>query len=566
LLIHIVFSYWFRFYESRHSTITQSIIEGENVMKRHSIFLGVSILLLASLACSLTAPSNSGPTPVPVVQEEVIAPTPEPAVEVPKELVSDIEGVRLATVQIEAQGSFVDPQMGAVYNAAGRGSGFIIDPSGIAVTNNHVVTGAGLLRVWLAGETQARNARVLGVSECWDLAVIDIDGDGFPYMEFYQGDINPGLEVYAAGFPLGDPEYTLTKGIISKARADGESFWASVDGVIEHDARIRGGNSGGPLVNTTGEIIGVNYAGNDQFDQNFAIRARDALSVIERMREGQDFESIGINGQAVTSEDGSLSGIWIASVKSGSPADKTGLQGGDIITRMEGLILATDGTMADYCDILRSRSPQDTLSIEVLRFASQEYLSGQLNGRALETSFSFATELGDQVAGTAGDYSEYIPVQDNYGAIQVSIPAAWYEVDGSPWESDGEVIGASIRAAADLDNFDSTYDEPGVFFGVSDDIASLAGYVQLLDAYRESFSEECRYEGRSKYSDSAFEGSYDVFTRCSGSDNTLVVMVARPQVYKTSMLVSVFVNIKTDADVAAFDEILRTFDVIGVLP
>jgi serine protease Do len=534
-------------------------------MKRHSIILGVSILLLVSLACSLTAPSNSGPTPVPV-QEEVIAPTPEPAVEMAKELVSDIEGVRLATVQIEAQGSFVDPQMGAVYNAAGRGSGFIIDSSGIAVTNNHVVTGAGLLRVWLAGETQPRNARVLGVSECWDLAVIDIDGDGFPYMEFYQGDINPGLEVYAAGFPLGDPEYTLTKGIISKARAGGESFWASVDGVIEHDARIRGGNSGGPLVNTTGQIIGVNYAGNDQFDQNFAIRARDALSVIERMREGQDFESIGINGQAVTSEDGSLSGIWIASVKSGSPADKSGLQGGDIITRMEGLILATDGTMADYCDILRSRSPQDTLSIEVLRFASQEYLSGQLNGRALETSFSFASELSGEIAGTAGDYSEFIPVQDDYGAIQVSIPAAWYEVDGSPWESDGEIIGASIRAAADLYNFDTTYDEPGVFFGVSDDIASLAGYIQLLDAYRESFSVDCQYEGRSKYSDSAFEGSYDVFKRCAGSDNTLVVMAARPQVYKTSMLVSVFVNIKTDADVAAFDEILRTFDVIGVLP
>jgi serine protease Do len=319
-------------------------------------------------------------------------------------------------------------------------------------------------------------------------------------------------------------------------------------------------------VNAAGRVIGVNYAGNDQFDQNFAIRSHDAISVIERMRAGQDYESIGINGQAVTSDDGSLSGIWIASIKSGSPADKSGLQGGDIITRMEGLILATDGTMADYCDILRSRSPQDTLSIEVLRFASQEYLSGQLNGRALETSFSFATELSDQVAGTSGDYSEYITVMDDYGAIQVSIPAVWYEIDGSPWLSDGDVIGASISAAANLDNFYNTYDEPGVFFGVSDDIATLAGYIQLLDAYRESFSADCRYEGRSKYEDSAFEGSYDVYSRCSGSDNTLVVMSARPQVYKTSMLISVFVNIKSDADVAALDEILRTFDIVGILP
>jgi serine protease Do len=189
-----------------------------------------------------------------------------------------------------------------------------------------------------------------------------------------------------------------------------------------------------------------------------------------------------------------------------------------------------------------------------------------LNGRALETSFSFASELDSQVAGTSEDYSEFITVQDDYGAIQVSIPAAWFEIDGSPWESDGDIIGASISAAANLDNFYNTYDEPGVFFGVSDDVATLAGYIELLDAYRESFSLDCDYAGREKYEDSAFEGSYDVYTGCSGSPNTLVVMAARPQVYKTSMLVSVFVNILTDADVAALDEILRTFDVVGVLP
>jgi serine protease Do len=538
-------------------------------MKRFSIFLVAFVFLLANLACSLTASTDTGPTPAPPQEEQVIVPTPEPVepvVETPKLLVNDLEGVRQATVQIEAQGSFVDPEMGAIYNAAGRGSGFIIDPSGIAVTNNHVVTGAGLLRVWIAGETQPRNARVLGVSECWDLAVIDIDGDNYPYMEWYQGEITPGLEVYAAGFPLGDPEYTLTKGIVSKARADGESFWASVDGVIEHDARIRGGNSGGPLVTPNGRVVGVNYAGNDRFDQNFAIRSPDAIPIIERMRAGQDHESIGINGQAVLSEDGSISGIWVASVKSGSPADKVGLQGGDIITRMEGLVLSTDGTMADYCDILRSRNPQDTVSIEVLRFGSMEYLSGQLNGRNLETSFSFAAELGDQVAGSAGDYSEYMTVMDDYGAIQVSIPSAWYEIDGSPWLSDGEVIGAQITAAANLDNFINTYYEPGVFFGVSDDIATLAGYIQLLDAYRDSFSSECRYVGREKYSDSAFEGSYDIYTNCTGANNTLVVLSARPLVYKTSMLISVMVNIMSDSDIAAFDEILRSFDVVGVLP
>ncbi len=94
--------------------------------------------------------------------------------------VDSLQEVKSATVQIEGQGTFVDPEVGMQYNLAGSGSGFIVDESGIAVTNNHVVTGAALIRVYVGGESQPRNARILGVSECADLAVIDIEGDGFP--------------------------------------------------------------------------------------------------------------------------------------------------------------------------------------------------------------------------------------------------------------------------------------------------------------------------------------------------------------------------------------------------
>ena len=73
-------------------------------------------------------------------------------------------------VQIVAEGSFIDPEFGLQLNAAGSGTGFIIDESGIAVTNNHVVTGAAFLQVYIQGDSQPRNARVLGVSECSDLA------------------------------------------------------------------------------------------------------------------------------------------------------------------------------------------------------------------------------------------------------------------------------------------------------------------------------------------------------------------------------------------------------------
>ena len=330
--------------------------------------------------------------------------------------------------------------------------------------------------------------------------------------------------------------------------------------------RIRGGNSGGPLVDMEGRVVGINYAANDQTDQNFAIRAQDAQSVLETLRSGTNFESIGINGQAVVSDDGTVSGIWVSSVESGSPADKSGVKGGDVITTMEGLVLATDGTMKDYCDILRTRNPEDTLSIDVLRYASSEYLTGQINGRVLETSFSFADELGSGTGGEPAAAGEYVLVADDEGAIQVSVPASWSQVDGGNWVSDGEVIGSAITAAADVDRFLNTYEEPGVFFGVSDQLSKLGGYIQILDVYRDTFRSDCKNKGRFDYEDTAFEGAYDVYENCLSSRNTMVVLSARPIVNKTSLLVTILFNAMTDTDLDTLDEILRTFDVVGSLP
>ncbi|MFQ5407214.1 MAG: S1C family serine protease [Anaerolineales bacterium] len=313
-----------------------------------------------------------------------------------------LEEVQNAVIQIEFLGAYRDPAVGAV-SGSGYGSGFIIDPSGIAVTNNHVVAGAASLKVHIGGDTtETYNAKVLGVSECSDLAVIDIDGEGFPYLEWYQGDISVGTEAYAAGFPLGEPEYTLTSGIVSKASAPGETSWASVDAVIGHDATINPGNSGGPLVTGDGQVIGVNYSSRANVDQYFAISAEKAIPLTEQLRAGEDADSIGVNGQAVVSDDGSLSGVWVSSVVSGSPADLAGLEGGDVIVTMEGVQIATDGTMSDYCDILRSHAATDTLAIEVLRFDTQEGLEGQLNGEPLALAFSFAAAAETATEGRTG--------------------------------------------------------------------------------------------------------------------------------------------------------------------
>jgi S1-C subfamily serine protease len=360
----------------------------------------VVFVLAVGVACSAgSSPSPEVPAVTQVVEQPVKTtqpaqsdqPTLEP--EQPAGLVTSLQDAKGAVIQIEAQGTFIDPEFGLILNGAGRGSGFIIDPSGIAVTNNHVVTGAALLKVWVGGDTsKTYNAKVLGVSECSDLAVIDIDGDGFPYLEWYTGDPEVGMDIYVAGFPLGDPEYTLTKGVISKAKADGETSWASVDSVTEYDANANPGNSGGPVLNPDGQVMGILYASNPSTDQSFGISQTIARDVIGRLETGEDINSIGINGQAVGTDDGSLTGIWVSSVKSGSPADQAGVLPGDILTAMENLVLATDGTMADYCDILRSHTPQDPLNVEVLRWADGQLLTGQLNGRDLEVATVFESD------------------------------------------------------------------------------------------------------------------------------------------------------------------------------
>lgn len=377
----------------------------------------IFFVLFVGLACRIGG-EDEEPTEVPTVQveepdEPVQIDEPEEDLTEPEKsgAVSTFQDARGAVIQIEAQGTFVDPEFGE-YSGAGRGSGFIIDPSGIAVTNNHVVTGAAKLQIWIGGDTsQSYNARVLGVSECSDLAVIDIDGEGFPYLEWYEGPVQVGLEVYTAGFPLGEPEYTLTKGIVSKENANGETTWASVESVLMHDATINPGNSGGPLIDENGKVVAVNYAAYKEADQYFAIGKDVAKPIVEQLRNDQDVDSVGINGTAVVSTDGTLSGIWVSSVASGSPADNAGLTGGDIVTELEGFPLATDGTMSDYCDIIRSHSAQDTLNLEVLRYFTSEVLEGQLNGRTLavvDSASMAGTESGESESSSEDAPAYYI--------------------------------------------------------------------------------------------------------------------------------------------------------------
>ncbi|CUS04166.2 Peptidase S1 family protein [Candidatus Promineifilum breve] len=516
--------------------------------------------------------AQAEPTQAPEPTAEPVAePTAEPTASGPTAM-STFQDAIQATIQIEAEGSFMDPEFGMQLNTAGRGSGFIIDPSGIAVTNNHVVTGSAFLQVFVQGQDEPLNARVLGVSECSDLAVIDIEGEGYPFLDWNTAPVSLGTEVYALGYPLGDPEPSLTRGVISKEEADGETSWASVDQVLEHDATINPGNSGGPLVTADGKVVGVNYAGASDVSQYFAINAADARTIVEQLRGGVDMETIGINGEAVITADGDT-GIWVASVASGSPADRVGVEAGDIITKLEGLVLSLDGTMADYCDILRSREATDPMAIEVLRFATQEVLEGQLNGPELEQSFSFAqaVEVAEEPAAggdTGGDtggttYTEFVGIYDDSNAVYVEVPVEWVEVDGSNWldEDDGTVLGSQLIAAPNINEFSTTFTTPGVqilagaYFG---DI-TMGELVDFFD-----FSTDCTLEGRFDYEDPIYTGVYDLYSDCAGEGSVIIVLGAEPAARNYSVIV--LVQAVTDADLDAMDHILNTFNIVGTLP
>ena len=535
------------------------------------LFFLIVFVLLPTVACS-----RGGETIIPATQEAepVDAPaTAEPTVEAeePDVVESDtgaitaVEDVQRAVVQIVAEGSFEDPQVGTIYNAAGRGSGFIIDPSGIAVTNNHVVTGAGLLRVHVAGEAEPRNARVLGVSECSDLAVIDIEGEGYPYLTWHEGPINTNLDVRAAGFPLGDPEFTLTSGIVSKADADGETQWASVDRVLMHDATINPGNSGGPLVSLDAQVVGVNYAGSSATNQYFAVHRDEAQRLIAELQQENDVNSIGINGLAVADAESGVYGIWVSSVESGSPADRAGIRGGDILTKLEGLLLAQDGTMSTYCDVLRSRRADDVMRVEVLRFQTMEMLEGQLNGDPLVQTVDFSQMYADsgddggqsgQEAEQPAVYANYTTINDDSGLLAVEVPAAWTDVDGSEWiADDGTLLGPSVAASTNLDSYYGSWSTPGMTFAALTDLGGQYTMEEVLDLF--DYSGECEYAGREAYSDPAYTGYYDVWANCGGIGTTFIVIASEPSDQAFINLVSV--QAVSDADFEALDHILDTF-------
>lgn len=536
--------------------------------KRIAMTATIPLLALLATACSNdpspavdpVTPENAAPVTAAPATPDAAPATAAPAVDSGGSSITSFSDAEPAIIQIEAMGGTRDPELGGMVTG-GRGSGFLLSADGLALTNNHVVTGAATLKVYVGGDTsKSYNARVIGASECNDLALIDISEDApLPYLDWATEPTTVGQEIYVAGFPLGDPEYTLTRGIVSKAQADGENLsWASIDRTIEHDAQAHPGNSGGPLLNPQGQVVGIHYAGaatEHQTRLGYAIDHQLAQIVLGHLEQG-DFESLGIAATPVFDEGLGISGIWVNGVKPGSPAAKAKVVPGDIITALNGLPMAMDGDMDDYCDVLRTSGENAPMAIEVLRWDTQEVLRGELNNpneqdQAMVPVMSFAQEIGGEMTdGGEGAYA-YEQVVDDTNSILIEVPTEWSDRVTEPWDVTGGQ--PFIQAAASIEGLDTTWTEPGLIYTVVDTTDDLQGLIDGMD-----FAADCADDGLEEYEDGLYTGFYHRYSDCGGSGNQVIVLAATPT--DQSFTALLLVQMMHDRDALALDHAFATFN------
>lgn len=289
-------------------------------------------------------------------------------------------GPSTVTVMAELQTGF--GQSGSV------GTGIIATADGEIVTNAHVVEGATSLRVRLAGETEPRPATLLAIDVGNDLALLDIEGEGFPAATFARpGSIRLGDEVVAIGFALDlDGAPTVTLGIVSALNRTLVTDMGALDGLLQTDAAISSGNSGGPLVNAAGEVVGINTAvarGSSTMAASnigFSISVDEALPIFEQLRKQSRGEprKEGFLGVALDERTDGGVGAVIRDVNIGTPAAAAGLKAGDIVVAVDG---ATVEGAAGLIAAIRDLEPGDSANITVQRGDERLNVVAELTSR-----------------------------------------------------------------------------------------------------------------------------------------------------------------------------------------
>ncbi len=277
--------------------------------------------------------------------------------------------VEPAVVAIQASGRL----------GTGQGSGIVISEDGEVLTNAHVVDGATSIRVTLQGQTQSRAATLVGADSPNDIALLKITGaSGLATAELGSSEsVKVGDDVVAIGNALGlrgDP--TVTRGIVSALNRSLDTL----TGMLQTDAAINPGNSGGPLANSQGQVIGINTAVAGRGGQNigFAIPIDSARTILDQLRSGQAAKAVGFLGVSSQDSIGSTSGAEIVDLVAGGPADRAGVEIGDIITELDGKSVFGSGELVR---LLKELAPGTRVTVTVERDGRSQELSVTLGER-----------------------------------------------------------------------------------------------------------------------------------------------------------------------------------------
>lgn len=292
------------------------------------------------------------------------------------------EKVKPAVVTVSTKGLAA---FNGMYNqpTEGIGSGFIINEEGYILTNYHVIEGAQGITITLSDGTEA-NASVINYDQDRDIAMLKLaEGTKVPaYAELGDSDeLYTGQDVLAIGTPLSkDFAQTATKGIVSAINRDVESSTGTVMNLIQTDTAINPGNSGGPLINTKGQVIGINsmkISAEGVQGIGFAIPINDAKDRIDAL--SKPILNLGITVREITEEMSKQvnlpEGIYVVSVNEFSPAEKAGIQNGDMIVGFDGKKI---NTFQELKDIKDTKSEGDKVEIVVERNGKEIKLNVEL--------------------------------------------------------------------------------------------------------------------------------------------------------------------------------------------
>lgn len=307
-----------------------------------------------------------------------------------------------AVVHVKNMATTRNPFFGSREGMAlqGTGSGVIISPDGLIVTNNHVIQNASRLQVTL-NNNQNYMAEVIGNDPKSDIALLKIEAEDLDYLPFGNSDnAEIGEWVLAVGNPF-NLTSTVTAGIIS-AKSRDLGMDSNISSFIQTDAAINPGNSGGALVNIYGELIGINTAITSQtgtyVGYAFAVPSNNARKIVEDILEFGDVQRgiLGIRGVQASNLPKEYNidvseGVYVDNVEQGSGAEKAGIRSGDVINKIDDVKIRKFSDLTGY---IGSKRPEDVVKVQVLRDGSTKVY----NVRLTKNEVYQIKEIGLEVA------------------------------------------------------------------------------------------------------------------------------------------------------------------------